>query len=243
MEKIKELIESYFYYYNEYIENTIDYPDLAEGDYKSFAFIEEEIIDFFKLKNNKSAKRILYGFVKNSCHENQIILTCEICSNILKTMEKLTQIHAVENDFDKFFKSKLKEMIDLEPVVKENLPNSPGIYVFYKSGEPIYVGRTDNIRKRIQMHLRPSSKRDTATFAFNLAKIDYFERYGNHKISRATLEKNEEFNQLFIEKKCYLSTCVFKFIIIENDILQTMLEPYIAYKLGTYPILNIFDNH
>ena len=44
-----------------------------------------------------------------------------------------------------------------------------GIYVFYESGKPLYVGRSDRMRGSILEHGRPSSLHNSATFAFLLA--------------------------------------------------------------------------
>ena len=42
------------------------------------------------------------------------------------------------------------EFVDFDPHDENNLPDEPGIYVFYDISErPIYVGQTQNIRKRI----------------------------------------------------------------------------------------------
>jgi len=40
-----------------------------------------------------------------------------------------------------------------------------------------------------------------------------------------------------------LTDLKFRCIYLENDILQTMFEPYLAFKLETYPINNTFENH
>ena len=45
-----------------------------------------------------------------------------------------------------------------------------GVYVFYKNGDPIYVGRSNNVRERIRKHGADSSDRHSATFAFKLLR-------------------------------------------------------------------------
>ena len=120
------------------------------------------------------------------------------------------------------------------------MPNCPGIYVFYNEfDQPIYVGGTDNIRTRIQHHTREGSKHGSATFAFNLAKKDY----GEIKKSRNELDKDEKFIELLLNHKKKLHQYNIRYIEIRNDVLQTMVEPYLAYKLGTYPDNNTFENH
>lgn len=67
-------------------------------------------------------------------------------------------------------KDKFDEMIDKLPDLLKQLENSPskkrdilgtlpqkGIYVFYENECPIYVGRSNRIKERLQEHSRPSS--------------------------------------------------------------------------------------
>jgi hypothetical protein len=175
-------------------------------------------------------------------------------------MEKLKEVQQNEAGFGSYFNEKYDELINSELLNnKEDLPNKPGIYVLYKNDNALYVGRTNKIRERVQHHLRPKSGNGSATFAFNLAKEEYERKYNVTikkrktskdddsqniiSITRKKLEKDKNFEPIFDAKKKYLFDCKFRFIEIKNDILQTMLEPYLAYKLGTYPINNTFENH
>ena len=45
-----------------------------------------------------------------------------------------------------------------------------GIYVFFEDGRPLYVGRSERMKKRVKQHSRRSSGHNSATFAFLLAK-------------------------------------------------------------------------
>ncbi|WP_026705277.1 GIY-YIG nuclease family protein [Flavobacterium soli] len=157
-------------------------------------------------------------------------------------MEKLEQVKPYLAEMDSLFKELYDEFNNSDLVKRNELPTYRGIYVFYEKGKPIYVGRANNIRKRIQWHTRKSSGSESASFAFNLAKIEYVK---NGKISkkRKELMQIEEFIEIFTKHKLKLINIEFKFIAIQNDILQTMFEPYLALKLGTYPINNTFENH
>lgn len=62
-------------------------------------------------------------------------------------------------------------------------------------------------------------------------------------LSRNELERIPEFVEIFSKFKEEINAYKFKYLLIENDILQTMVEPYLAYKLGTYPENNSFENH
>jgi len=48
-----------------------------------------------------------------------------------------------------------------------NMP-SAGIYLLSENGRPLYVGRTSNLRNRLQYHMR--NNHNQATFAFLLAR-------------------------------------------------------------------------
>ena len=57
----------------------------------------------------------------------------------------------------------LNKLTESDPIVRDrrgSLPIIPdkGIYVFYESEKPLYVGRSDRMRSRILEHVRPSSK-------------------------------------------------------------------------------------
>ena len=157
-------------------------------------------------------------------------------------MEKLEQLKPYEAELDYLFKELYEEFIKSDFIKKDKLPKYRGVYVFYEGGKPIYVGRSNNIRNRIQWHTRESSGSESASFAFNLAKLEY----GNQseiKKQRKVLMQIEEFLEIFRKHKLNLKNLEFKCISVENDILQTMFEPYLAYKLKTYPVNNTFENH
>lgn len=157
-------------------------------------------------------------------------------------MGKLNQLKAYREGLDYLFAELYEKLVQSVLLKKSQLPTYPGIYVFYENGLPIYVGRANNIRRRIQWHTRASSGSESASFAFNLAKMEYGT---NNEINkrRKELMQIEEFLEIFKRHKVNLSNLDFRRIYLENDILQTMFEPYLALKLGTYPVNNTFENH
>ena len=62
-----------------------------------------------------------------------------------------------------------------------SLAGKPGIYVFSESGKPLYVGRTDDLRKRLLSHRHRSH--NTATFAFLLARYETGKRDASYQAS------------------------------------------------------------
>ena len=157
-------------------------------------------------------------------------------------LKKIEQIKAYEKKMDTLFKDLYDEFLKSKLIKRNNLPTHRGVYAFYENGKAIYVGRANNIRKRIQWHTRESSGSESASFAFNLAKIDYASK-GDIAKTRKELMQIEEFIEIFKSHKLNLSNLEFRCIEIENDILQTMFEPYLAFKLETYPVNNTFENH
>ena len=98
-----------------------------------------------------------------------------------------------------------------------------GIYVFYdtKSRKPVYVGRSDNIKQRIQLHSRPSSGHGSATFAFKLAKENVTKDGININLERKLLEQNEIFKDKFKLAKSLVSNMLIKVVKEDNSVLQT----------------------
>ncbi len=157
-------------------------------------------------------------------------------------MEKLQQLEPYLIPMDFLFKDLFEKFTQSALVKRNRLPTYAGIYVIYENELPIYVGRANNIRRRIQWHTRESSGSESASFAFNLAKLEYVKN-NEIKKRRKELMQIEEFIEIFKKHKLNLTNLEFRCIQVENDILQTMFEPYLALKLGTYPINNTFENH
>ena len=173
----------------------------------------------------------------------------------MKTNEELlAEIQPFRSKMDDLFNGYFNELKscpcygrnDLPPITK----GMKGIYVFYDAAnKPLYVGRTDNIKSRIQHHTRPSSGSGSATYAFNRAKkllkegksVEVVKKID--KMSRANLAANLQFAPLFIQEKEFLFDCYIRYIELDNDVLQAMVEPYLAVKLGTYPDEQHFVNH
>ncbi len=155
--------------------------------------------------------------------------------------ELLNEIKPHADKMDDLFLGLYEKLKNSKPLMRDELPKSAsGIYVFFNElDEPIYVGRTDDIRSRIQHHTRDGSKSGSATFAFNLAKREF----GETNKSRKELDEDEKFIKIFLSHKQTLQKYSIRYLELRNDILQTMIEPYLAYKFGTYPFNNTFENH
>jgi len=150
--------------------------------------------------------------------------------------------------------NKFKEIIDQFPELMQQLVVSPlrqrnslgdipkkGIYVFYENEEPIYVGRSNRMKDRIQEHGRKSSYHNSATFAFILSKEKANEQGIDIKKNRDALESDSTFSDIFIKQKERVSRMKVRVIEITDPIIQTIFEVYVSMELNTE--YNDFDTH
>ena len=66
-----------------------------------------------------------------------------------------------------------QKLMTMAPVHADGLPQTMpkrGIYLFSDGPKHLYVGRTNNLRARIQNHCRASGNHNKATFAFRMAR-------------------------------------------------------------------------
>ena len=123
-----------------------------------------------------------------------------------------------------------------------------GIYVFYVGDKPIYVGRTDRMRQRLQEHGRPGSGHNSATLAFAMAfriaadqgmdSIDAF--------SRDKLQHDPEFKKWFDATNEMVRSMGIRVVEVNDPIEQAVFEVYAALELGTtreQGYFNDFENH
>lgn len=152
--------------------------------------------------------------------------------------------------------SEFKTYVDQLPGLLEDLTSCPsiarcdlngipakGVYVFFDKGKPIYVGRSDDMKGRIQRHSRPSSGHGSATFAFLMAKKDAARKGIDLKRQRVHLENDVAFGDCYAEAKDNISKMPVKVVRIDDPILQTLFEVYAAVALGTATGYNNFENH
>jgi len=162
------------------------------------------------------------------------------------TNQQSQRLHEIEENLpilNEVFKKLMDDLLHSKYLDRKDIPSYPGIYVFFKDEDPIYVGRANNIKKRIHGHTRPSSGHNSANFAFNLAKMELAEKLQETKLGRKKLMEDPEFLEKFTSFKADLHASKIKCLEVKNDVIQTMFEPYLAIKLKTYPINNTFENH
>lgn len=138
----------------------------------------------------------------------------------------------------------LDRLLACEPCSRldARLRDVPGVYSFWERDEPLYIGRTNTIRTRIQSHTRPGSGHNSATFAFLLA----MERAGAletplRAMTRAVREQDEIFKALFSAEKARVAAMHVRVVEITDPNTQAVFEVYAAMVLGAR--YNDFDNH
>ena len=118
------------------------------------------------------------------------------------------------------------------------IPQAPGIYLFSEYGEPVYIGQTRNIQRRLADHTKPSGGSETATFAFILAQEDA----GPEASGMTRKEIESRFAPLFRQAKERVSRMDIQFIELDDPIERTIFEVYAALHLGTERY-NSFETH
>jgi hypothetical protein len=119
-----------------------------------------------------------------------------------------------------------------------------GVYLLSEGEHNLYVGRSNNIRKRIARHCKPGATHRMAAFAFRLAREATGHKKASYKKgegSRAALMDDPLFVDAFSSAKQRIRKMHLRFIEETNPVQQALLEIYVAVVLATP--YNDFDNH
>jgi predicted GIY-YIG superfamily endonuclease len=109
-----------------------------------------------------------------------------------------------------------------------------GVYVFFEDSKPIYVGRSNGLKKRLKEHSQRSSDRYSATLAFRIAKQNTsILQKKERKQTNEQLMKNSDFIEEFEAAKDRIARAKIRFIEIEGQVEQVMFEIYAALTLNT----------
>ncbi len=130
----------------------------------------------------------------------------------------------------------LKTLLSEPPLDRAELRNIPkrGIYVLHEGGEPIYVGRSNNIPQRLRQHGNDSSRNESATFAYKLS-LDATGDPGGHTPgkTRKTRERDPEFAEEYQKQRKRVSNMLVRVAGIEDQATQSVFEIYAILVLGT----------
>lgn len=113
-----------------------------------------------------------------------------------------------------------------------SMPTS-GIYLFSDGDRPLYVGRSNRLRKRYFLHI--GGKHNQASFAYRLAAEALslppapYTKDGSRKMVAST----EDFIREFARAKGRIRTMNYRYVEETNQTRQALLEIYAAVVLGT----------
>jgi hypothetical protein len=128
------------------------------------------------------------------------------------------------------------------PTLAPGLP-AAGVYLFTEAGTHLYVGRSNDLRERIQIHGRAGSKTWQAAFAYRLARA----ACGVVKVSYAAVAPEDDFTlqepflSEFRAAKSRIRQMDVRVIGESQPVRQMLLEAYVAVSLQTP--YDDFDNH
>ncbi len=139
-----------------------------------------------------------------------------------------------------------RRLIQMQPVSATRLPRimpEKGIYLFSDGPTHLYVGRSNNIRKRIGLHCRPGSQQNQATFAFRMARHETGRTKAAYAVAggRRDLAKDALFGPAFTACKARIRELDLRFVEEKDPTRQALLEIYAATVLETP--FNDFDTH
>lgn len=144
-------------------------------------------------------------------------------------------------------KPKLLSLLAMQPVTPESLPTKmfkKGVYLLSEGDNHLYVGRSNDIKKRIGRHSRPGATHRMAAFAFRLAREttgNLEATYKKGEGSRSALMEDEKFVAAFDASKARIRKMSLRFVEESDPVRQALLEIYVAVVLNTP--YNDFDNH
>ncbi len=155
-------------------------------------------------------------------------------------------MHPVFKEYIDSLEPSFQRLLNMKPVTVATLPKEipkSGIYLFSENGKHLYVGRTNTIRKRLQNHCRPSSRHNSATFAFRLTREITGITQATYVTdgSRANLELDATFGPEFAKQKKRVREMHVRYVSEPEPMRQALLEMYVSVSLGTPH--NDFDNH
>jgi hypothetical protein len=117
-----------------------------------------------------------------------------------------------------------------------------GVYLFSEAetNAPLYVGRTNKLRRRLANHCGPDPKK--AAFAMRLARTATGRKATYKKEGgRAELISDPEFMRAFDEARQRIARLLVRYVEESDPLRQCLLEVYAHVALGTP--FNDFDNH
>lgn len=139
-----------------------------------------------------------------------------------------------------------ERLLAMTPATCATLPKpmpKSGIYLLSEGERHLYVGRSGNIRGRLERHSRPGANHRMAAFAFRLAREATGHIRASYRTegSRSSLMSDPTFRGAFDKAKTRIREMDVRFVEQPDPVRQTILEVYVAVALQTP--YNDFDTH
>lgn len=112
----------------------------------------------------------------------------------------------------------------------------PGCYVFLSEAQPVYVGISRTVVRRLVQHLNTESHY-SASLVYRMAREEY-----PHEMKRSQAMKDEQFQSAFMHSQQRLRSMRFAFVEIGNDLELYLFEAYAAMQFDT-STWNTFRTH
>ena len=123
---------------------------------------------------------------------------------------------------------------------RRRLPNR-GVYAFYESDRILYIGRSNQIWKRIRTHGVRGATQEQANFAFRLLAQEYDLEVG-HDADANRGQIARQYAAGFQEQKQRVRNMAIKAVAIDDDTVSYFFEAYAIVALGTTEF-NRFEPH
>ena len=135
-------------------------------------------------------------------------------------------------------------LVAMRPVRLPALPSrmpKKGVYLLSEGSRHLYAGRTNNLRIRLQNHVRDSHF--TATLAFLMARLKTGNVTPSYKTegSRADLLRNPAFKAAFDDARKRIREMDIRYVEESDPVRQALLEIYVA--LASRAEHNSFETH
>jgi hypothetical protein len=141
-----------------------------------------------------------------------------------------------------------EQLMEMPPFTYHSRPNSltptGGIYLFSENDRHLYVGRTNNVKRRLSDHCGAGSGHNAAPFAFILARKatgHTTPSYQKNGLTRKALMLDLMFCGAFEAAKERIALMHIRYVPVSDSVRQALLEVYMATVLQTEH--NDFDNH
>jgi hypothetical protein len=139
---------------------------------------------------------------------------------------------------------KLETLLAMKPLRFGQLPKAmaqSGVYLFSEGSNHLYIGRSNVLRKRYQLHFRTHR---SAAFAFLIARQETGRHTASYKKgddSRDGLMKDPDFTAAFAATKLRMRDMDYRYVEERDQVRQALLEIYCAVVLQTP--FNDFGTH